>query len=163
MLHSVEENWDFETGDLSCWRAEGEAFKNQPVYGDLIENACLRSVPLGGNYWNTPIYTGYHGSYWICTAASPLGEAATGTLTSQPFSITRRYLSFLVAGTYDMEHVRVELQVRLADIEHLYKQTSPQKRPVPLPGTHPSDSSLTQALKRFETLPRDGEFVVLLQ
>ncbi len=163
MFHSGEENWDFETGDLSCWIAVGEAFKNQPVRGDLIENAWLRSIPLGGDYWSTSIHNGYHGSYWICTAASPLGNAATGTLTSQPFTITRRYLSFLIAGTNDMERVRVELQVRLADVERLYKQTSPPGPPLFLKGTSPSDSSLTRALKRFETLPRDGEFAVLLQ
>jgi microsomal dipeptidase-like Zn-dependent dipeptidase len=118
------DNWDFETGDLSGWTSTGTAFLWQPVCGNCIESARVHAISLGGDYWRTPLFTGYHGNYWICTAHAPDGEASTGTLTSREFVLTHRYICFLIAGTRDHDHIRVELQVHRADLERIYTHAS---------------------------------------
>jgi microsomal dipeptidase-like Zn-dependent dipeptidase len=115
----VEGNWSFETGDLSFWTAEGDAFENQPTQGDMVTTARVNPVTLGGDYWDVPYSIGHHGTYWIGTAENPLGDAATGTLTSQEFSIRTRYIHFLVAGTEDAIRIRVELQVSAREYARL--------------------------------------------
>jgi microsomal dipeptidase-like Zn-dependent dipeptidase len=117
---TLEGNWDFETGDLTSWTAKGDAFHNQPVHGDSITTARVRPVTLGGDYWDVPYFIGHHGNYWIGTAENPLGDTATGTLTSQEFLLSQRYICFLISGTQDLNTIRVELQVRLEDYECIY-------------------------------------------
>ncbi len=73
---------DFEGGTLPAgWRVEGNAFGGGPVSGAL-EGQTYVSGQLGRGLLNS-----FHG-----------GDAGTGTLTSPPFTITRRYLSFLIGG-----------------------------------------------------------------
>jgi sucrose-6-phosphate hydrolase SacC (GH32 family) len=73
---------DFEGGTLPAgWRVAGTAFGSGPVSGAL-EGQTYVSGQLGRGLMNS-----FHG-----------GDAATGTLTSPPFTITRRYLSFLIGG-----------------------------------------------------------------
>lgn len=108
--------FDFATGDLSCWRVEGDAFTDQPVRGDILTARQVQAdlVPLGGDYWDGPYPVGQPGDYWIHTQ-----DALTGTLTSDEFTISPAYLwlSVLVGGGDDEEHLRVELLVLEEDLQ----------------------------------------------
>ncbi len=78
-------NLGFESGDLSGWTAEGEAFAKQPVQGDTVAaRRAMRSM--------------HAGEYWIGTYEIDDTDAPTGTLTSAPFTVTHPYASFLVGG-----------------------------------------------------------------
>ena len=112
-------NYDFEQG-LSGWHALGDAFANQPTYGNAVLTHRVRPSPLGGDYWDVPYPIGHHGSYWIGTAENRPGPQAplalpddsrTGTLTSDPFAAGAGFVSFLVGGSDDIDNVRVEYQV----------------------------------------------------
>lgn len=107
--------WDFETGDLSGWTAQGIAFgrdagRRQPT---LENNVQIRRPGIVINH---------QGRYWIGTyenrpnSSLPLGsvhgDAPRGTLTSDPFVIRSRYITFLIGGGNDAQNLRVELQVR---------------------------------------------------
>ncbi|HKA07798.1 MAG TPA: PVC-type heme-binding CxxCH protein, partial [Gemmataceae bacterium] len=78
-------NFDFETGTLKDWTAEGDAFKNQPIKGDTVH-------PRRGD-----MYSRHQGQYWI-GGFERFGDKPTGTLTSVPFKVTHRWASFLVGG-----------------------------------------------------------------
>ncbi|HLG61096.1 MAG TPA: membrane dipeptidase [Ktedonosporobacter sp.] len=142
---SQGDNWDFEMGDLSFWNVEGDAFSNQPVRGDGISTIRVAPVTLGGDYWDGPYPIGQHGDYWVGSAENPLGDSATGTLTSQEFLITTRLIHFLVSGTYDPRHIRVELQVRAEDYQRLFAAA----------GADP------ETYRGVAPLNRDGDFLVL--
>jgi microsomal dipeptidase-like Zn-dependent dipeptidase len=102
---------DFESGDLSCWHAEGKAFLNQPVRGDRFMTSQARPnlIPLGGNYWNGPYPIGHRGNYWLST-----DDQLTGTLTSDKFTISARFpwLSLLVSGKNDATNCTVALLIK---------------------------------------------------
>jgi len=72
---------DFEGEDYGDWRATGEAFGTRPARGTL-EGQMLVSGYEGRGFVNT--YLG--------------GDEATGTLTSPPFTLERRYVNFLIGG-----------------------------------------------------------------
>ncbi|NJD91157.1 MAG: hypothetical protein FIA91_06545 [Geobacter sp.] len=101
--------WDFETGDLRGWTAEGEAFRYQPTYGDN-PTARHRGQP-----------SQHQGDYWIggyercqspdCNAGAVQGDGPQGTLTSAPFSVDSPSISFLIGGGCDLAHERVEILV----------------------------------------------------
>jgi ankyrin repeat protein len=101
--------WDFETGDLKGWETEGDAFIYQPTYGDN-PTARRRGEP-----------SNHQGDYWIGgyekrtrPSAPPggiQGDSPRGTLTSLPFNITSRFISFLIGGGCDIRLVRVELLI----------------------------------------------------
>jgi microsomal dipeptidase-like Zn-dependent dipeptidase len=146
---NTDGNWDFETGDLSFWSAEGDAFRNQPVRGDRVSTACVFPVTLGGDYWDIPYPIGHHGNYWVSSAENALGDAATGTLTSQEFIISTRYIHFLVSGTQDPKHIRVELQVRAKDYERLLASI----------GEYQQDEQMMY--REPAAMSRDGDFLVL--
>ncbi len=78
-------NLGFETGTLADWTAEGEAFKGQPIAGDVV--ARRRSDSRSD----------HAGRYWVGSYERG-GDAPTGTLTSRPFRATRPFASFLVGG-----------------------------------------------------------------
>src|SRR6516225_11943872 len=78
-------NLDFETGNLKDWKAEGTAFKGQPVKGDTV--APRRS----------DMKSQHQGQYWIGTFEGH-GDRPQGTLTSVPFKVTHPWASFLVGG-----------------------------------------------------------------
>jgi putative membrane-bound dehydrogenase-like protein len=78
-------NLDFETGDLTDWKAEGEAFNGQPVKGDTVHPRRADMV------------SGHKGDYWIGTFERG-GDGPKGTLTSIPFVATHPWASFLVGG-----------------------------------------------------------------
>jgi sucrose-6-phosphate hydrolase SacC (GH32 family) len=85
---------DFEGGKLPAgWRIDGTAFGGAPVSGALPGQTFV-SGQRGRGLMNS-----FHG-----------GDAAIGTLTSPPFTITRRYLSFLIGGG-SSSRTRLELVV----------------------------------------------------
>lgn len=101
--------WSFEEGDLRGWDATGTAFKFQPTYGDN-PTARRRGQP-----------SKHQGNYWIGTyekrptPADPPGaiqdDNPKGTLTSKPFPVKSRKISFLIGGGCDIKTVRVELLI----------------------------------------------------
>ena len=99
-------NLGFEAGDLSGWTAEGDAFAHALIRGDVVHarRADMRSAHVG-EFWV--------GSY------ERVGDPATGTLTSAPFTLTKPFASFLVGGGFHPE-TRVEV-VRAADGIVLFK------------------------------------------
>src|SRR4051812_20733480 len=79
-------NLDFERGTLADWTAEGKAFESQPVKGD--------SVSARGRGMKSE----HAGQFWIGGFERSLSDEPTGTLTSEPFVVTRPWASFLIAG-----------------------------------------------------------------
>ncbi len=78
-------NFDFETGTLQDWTAEGKAFLKQPVEGDLVhKRRSDMNSQHAGKFWI--------GGYEIAE------DRPTGTLTSVPFVVKQPFASFLVAG-----------------------------------------------------------------
>ena len=79
-------NLDFETGDLTDWKAEGTAFDGQPIKGDTVKPRRAGSV------------SGHQGEFWIGTFEPQNHDGLQGLLTSAPFTIDHPYASFLVGG-----------------------------------------------------------------
>ncbi len=100
-------NWDFESGNLHGWKSTGNAFNTQPTYGDN-PTARHRGQPSHhqGNYW----IGGYENrSTQLDPPGRVQGDGPQGTLTSEPFTITRPTISFLIGGGCDIRTERVEL------------------------------------------------------
>ena len=103
----------FEEGSKSLenWTKTGDAFTNQPTYGD---NPIIRETPTTSNHRR---------DYWIGTyenrstpedeAGAIQGDGPTGSLTSSDFLIDGTVVSFLVGGgcTNTGSDERVELLV----------------------------------------------------
>lgn len=86
-------NLDLETGSSIDWHARGGAFFNQPI----------RNPTGAGNKANIQ----QQGEYWI--GSSEIGtDNAMGTMTSNPFILQHRWISYLVGGGQSKE-TRVEL------------------------------------------------------
>ena len=81
-------NLDFETGTLSDWTADGDAFRGQPVEGDTVRR---RRGDMSSRH---------AGRFWVGSmrGAAAATFAAVGTLTSVPFRVTRPFASFLIGG-----------------------------------------------------------------
>ncbi|MGH7134208.1 MAG: PVC-type heme-binding CxxCH protein, partial [Pirellulales bacterium] len=77
--------FDFESGSLVDWQAEGEAFAGQPIEGDTV---FARRKDM---------HSRHRGRFWIGTFERN-ADPPQGTLTSVPFKVTYPYASFLVAG-----------------------------------------------------------------
>jgi putative membrane-bound dehydrogenase-like protein len=75
---------DFEAGDLRGWKKSGTAFDGQPIEGDTSTARGNAASLQAGKFW----IGGYE----------KLGDAATGTLTSNPFPVEQPWASFLVGG-----------------------------------------------------------------
>lgn len=101
-------NTDFEKGDLRDWTATGNAFKQQPIAGDVINKRRPESQSR------------HDGRYWI-GGFEVVQDFGLGTLTSAPFRITQPFAAFRVAGgAYD--NCRVEL-VRADNDEVIFRTT----------------------------------------
>ena len=72
---------DFEGINYGQWQVTGNAFGSGPAHGTLPDQ-----MPVDG-YQGHGLVNSYNG-----------GDAATGTLTSSPFKIERKYLQFLIGG-----------------------------------------------------------------
>ncbi len=80
-------NLDFEAGSLKDWTAEGVAFKDQPVEGDIPSGPNAR-----GDKRALP-----QGKFWIGTFER-LNDPPKGQLTSVSFKVTHPFATFLVGG-----------------------------------------------------------------
>lgn len=125
------DNWGFELG-LTSWTAKGDAFENQPARATTARAWRIPTLAkqmrdnIGGDYWPRLSYPiGIKGNYGISTADNRPFEAGvlfdevvnyeettTGELLSKPFVIEKPYISFLIGGTQDPDHLRVELLVK---------------------------------------------------
>jgi putative membrane-bound dehydrogenase-like protein len=74
----------FESGDLSGWTAEGEAFAGQPVRGDTVSARGREASLHQGDHWA--------GGYELH------GDDPHGSLISDAFMVTHPWASFLVGG-----------------------------------------------------------------
>lgn len=72
---------DFESGTYAAWQIEGECFGEKPAEGTLP-----MQQPVGG----------YRGRYLVNTYLG--GDSTTGKATSRSFTITRKYIHFLIGG-----------------------------------------------------------------
>ncbi len=88
-------NLDFETGTLADWTAEGNAWEGQPIKGDTV---YPRRNDMRSNH---------AGQYWI-GGYEKFEDERTGTLTSAPFVVAHRYVTFLTNGGASAK-TRVEL------------------------------------------------------
>ncbi len=119
-------NFGFEN-QLFNWTATGTAFNNQPVEGNTVMSERVltqmwyNNGGIGGDYWKSmPYPIGFRETYWIGTYENGNGDAPTGTLTSLPFRITKRYLHFLLGGGKDINRLYIELQVKKSDYEAVW-------------------------------------------
>jgi putative membrane-bound dehydrogenase-like protein len=80
-------NLDFEAGSLKDWTAEGDAFKDQPVRGDIPTGPRARDGKRADP----------QGEFWIGTFERGL-DKPTGKLTSAAFKVTHPFATFLVGG-----------------------------------------------------------------
>jgi putative membrane-bound dehydrogenase-like protein len=90
-------NLNFETGDLKDWKAEGNAWEQQPIKGGIDKNR-----PFG-----TDKQSLHTGEFWI-GGYEKLQDPPQGTLTSVPFKVTHPWASMLVGGGA-LADTRVEL------------------------------------------------------
>jgi microsomal dipeptidase-like Zn-dependent dipeptidase len=106
---------DFESGDLSFWTAEGQAFLQQPIRGDRFVTSQVKPglIPLGGDYWDGLYHVGHQGNYWISTQ-----DHLTGTLTSDEFTITKAFswFSCLISGSDDRTAHSASLLIKATEI-----------------------------------------------
>jgi len=91
---------DFESGDLRGWKKTGTAFDGQPIEGDSSAARGREASLHAGKFW----IGGYE----------KLGDAATGTLTSNAFTVEQPWASFLVGGGGSAE-TRVEIHAAEGD------------------------------------------------
>ncbi|MCB1124391.1 MAG: DUF1080 domain-containing protein, partial [Verrucomicrobiae bacterium] len=78
-------NLGFETGDLTGWTVEGEAFESQPTRDDSIASRLPDQQ------------SNKEGEYFL-SGFENRGSAKTGKLVSDPFKVGYRWASFLVGG-----------------------------------------------------------------
>jgi putative membrane-bound dehydrogenase-like protein len=78
-------NLDFETGDLRDWKVEGDAYKGQPIEGDVVHTR------------RADMHSKHQGRFWLGGWEKGT-DRPTGTLTSVPFTVTHTFASFLIGG-----------------------------------------------------------------
>lgn len=94
-------NFDFENGTLRDWTATGDAFAKPLISGD--------PSPLHGE----DMHIGQSGNYFVSSGGTK-NYKSTGTLTSEPFTVTHPFASFLVSGGA-LQDTRVELVLANTD------------------------------------------------
>jgi len=100
---------DFEKADYGAWKTTGEAFGPGPARGTLPGQMAV---------------SGFKGEGLVNSFYR--GDGTTGTLTSPPFAIERRYLAFLIGGGMNLEQTCLRL---LIDGRPVRVATGPNDRP----------------------------------
>ncbi|HTS27585.1 MAG TPA: membrane dipeptidase [Bryobacteraceae bacterium] len=110
--------FDFEDSGLPGWTQSGNALTGQPLCkrpADVeMSSTDFAGVGLGGDYWKDLQYPlGQHGNC-IVTSLLKTASAEPWSLTSPEFLLpsAATYLSFLIGGSNNPDHQRLELQVR---------------------------------------------------
>lgn len=101
-------NFNFETGTLQDWKAEGDAFAN-PIFSQ--DPSPVHAADMSINF---------EGKYFLSSGGT-INHKLTGTLTSVPFKITQPYAAFSVSGGA-LQDTRVELVLE-ATQEIIFKST----------------------------------------
>ncbi len=106
---SSEITWNFETGDLLGWQATGSAFRYQPTFEDN-PTARRRGQPARqqGRFWIGSFEKRPSANF---KAGSIQGDGPQGTLTSQPFVLTKPTISFLIGGGCNQDQVGAALLI----------------------------------------------------
>ena len=118
-------NFDFECdhskeGEVCGWIPDGEAFKNQPTFGD---NPTARHRGQPSKLQGSHFIGGYENRQTPDDPAGAIqGDGPQGTLTSPIFRITGRYISFLIGGGCDHNVVRAELHVEEKKVSNRYME-----------------------------------------
>ncbi len=107
-------NSDFETGTLQGWTAEGNAFTNQPTRGDNPSARNREPSLHEGDYW-VGTYERFDGKSG--SAGNTRGDGATGTLTSQQFTIKKPYITFKIGAGHLPGETGVKLVVSGKEVE----------------------------------------------
>lgn len=100
---------DFESETFEKWQVEGSAFGPGPARGTLPNQMEVSGYK--GRY----LANSYHG-----------GDDSKGSLTSPPFKITHKWLSFLIGGGFDEQNLAIQL---LVDGRLVRTATGPNKVP----------------------------------
>jgi sucrose-6-phosphate hydrolase SacC (GH32 family) len=100
---------DFEGDTYGDWQTTGTAFGPGPARGTLPGQMTVEG------YQGRGLVNSFH-----------QGDGSTGTLTSPPFSIERRYLGFLIGGGKDLEKTSLHL---LVEGKIVRSATGPNDRP----------------------------------
>ncbi len=110
----VYENFEAKTYDAAKWTVEGDAFGTGPARGTL------------GSQQNV---SGFGGQGLVNTYLN--GDAATGKLTSKPFTIERQYIHFLIGGGNHAGqtciNLRVGGKVARTEVGHNEEKLRPEK------------------------------------
>jgi len=101
-------NGDFETGTYAHWTSSDTAFGTQP--------SDLEAVNANGLYLGTP-YSDYHGQFAASSYLPNRDAGARGTLTSDEFNVSKRYLEFLYTGMQNGQ-IYVEVTVNGTAVKH---------------------------------------------
>jgi fructan beta-fructosidase len=100
---------DFEAPNYGAWRVEGEAFGPGPARGTLPRQMKVE---------------GYLGKGLVNSFFK--GDRSTGKLTSPEFTITRRYITFLIGGGHHPDQTCINLVI---DGRAVRTMTGPNKMP----------------------------------
>jgi fructan beta-fructosidase len=100
---------DFEAPGYGDWKATGTAFGSGPAAGALPGQMAVE---------------GYHGRSLVNTFHQ--GDGSTGTLTSPPITLQRKFLSFLIGGGKNPEHLALTL---LVNGQVVRRATGPNDQP----------------------------------
>jgi fructan beta-fructosidase len=85
---------DFEGADYGAWKTTGNAFGTRPAQGVLPRQMVV---------------SGYRGKGLVNSFNG--GDSTTGTLTSPPFKIERKYIAFLIGGGGWKDQTCINLRV----------------------------------------------------
>ncbi len=100
---------DFEGRTYGDWKTEGEAFGPGPAQGTLSNQMQV---------------SGFEGKGLVNSFYR--GDATTGRLTSPPFKIERKFISFLIGGGMDEQKLRIDL---LLEGKAVRTATGPNDKP----------------------------------
>ena len=100
---------DFEGKDYGDWKATGTAFGPGPAQGTVPGQ-----MPVSGFEGKGLVNSFYD------------GDKSTGTLTSPPFKIERKFINFLIGGGYDPARTCINL---LVDGKAVRNATGPNRQP----------------------------------
>lgn len=114
---------DFEGSTYGDWRVEGSAFGPGPARGTLPNQMTVSGFQGRG------LVNSYYG-----------GDASQGSLTSPEFTITRRWMTFLIGGGYDPQNLAMQLWVE-GKLERW--STGPNRKPGGSEGLQPASWDLS--------------------
>lgn len=100
---------DFEAVNYGNWKTTGEAFGTEPAHGALPGQMNVEGFKGKG------LASSFH-----------KGDASTGTLTSPPFKIERKFIGFLIGGGKNEEKTCLNL---LVDGKVVRNATGPNDKP----------------------------------